>query len=296
MKKTEVENDFVTEKTYLCTAFRETHLRKHNFNLVSMAKQPRIEDLTKGNVWTMTESDINQMLQDGKKQEGFVDVEAHYMNIIRPVFDIVYLDRSDEVKVKQLEAEKFDIFSVPSEGENNAIAIRKHRIKKVTDLTLENIAHLLPEEVLSLIQQNLGTGWQGLPLALQDIIESAFYVDCAVMPAAAMHRKGGIIDRRKEDGYEVLEIERGSWIEGIFLKPKPKIEKVRFSSAIDDEVKRRNRNEEEEEDDEDEEELDELEDETTQDVDEEEDMGEESPSIEDIDVIDDVEIEDEENE
>lgn len=288
-------NNYFEEKTYLCTAFREMSSRKYNFNLVSMAKQLKIEDLTKGNVWTMTESDINQMLQDGKKQEGFADVEAHYMNIIRPVFDIVYLDRSDEEKVKQLEAEKYDIFSVPSEGENNAVAIRKHRIKKVTDLTLENVAHLLPEEVLALIQQNLGTGWQGLPLALQDIIESAFYVDCAVMPAAAMHRKGGIIERRKEDGYEVLEIERGSWIEGIFLKPKPKVEKVRFSSAIDDEVKRRNRSGEDEDDDDDE--LDDLEDDNVQDDDEDEEvMDEESPSIEDIDVIDEVEIEDEENE
>ena len=148
-----MRNNYFAEKMYLCTTFREMHLRKYNINLVSMAKQQRIEDLTKGNVWTMTESDINQMLQEGKKQEGFSDVETHYMNIIRPVFDIVYLDRSDEEKVKQLEAEKFDIFSVPSEGENNAIAIRKHRIKKVTDLTLENIAHLLPEEVLALIQQ-----------------------------------------------------------------------------------------------------------------------------------------------
>lgn len=290
-----MRNNYLVEKMYLCTAFREMSSRKYNINLVSMAKQLKIEDLTKGNVWTMTESDINQMLQEGKKQEGFADVEAHYMNIIRPVFDIVYLDRSDEEKVKQLEAEKYDIFSVPSEGENNAVAIRKHRIKKVTDLTLENVAHLLPEEVLSLIQQNLGTGWQGLPLALQDIIESAFYVDCAVMPAAAMHRKGGIIDRRKEDGYEVLEIERGSWIEGIFLKPKPKVEKVRFSSAIDDEVKRRNRSGEDEDDDDDE--LDDLEDDNVQDDDEDEEViDEESPSIEDIDVIDEVEIEDEENE
>ena len=263
-----------------------------------MAKHLRIDDLTKGNVWNMTESDINQMLQDGKKREGFADIEAHYMNIIRPVFASVDLDRSDEEKVQKLEAEKFDIFSVPSEGENNAIAIRKHQIKKVTDLTLENIAHLLPEEVLTLIQQNLGTGWQGLPLALQDIIESAFYVDCAIMPEAAMHRKGGIIDRRKEDGYEVLEIERGGWIEGIFLKPKPKIEKVRFSSAIDDEVKRRGHSDDEmdNEDDEDENDLEELEDEIQNEDEEDDVMDEESPSIEDIDEIDEVSIDDEENE
>ena len=265
-----------------------------------MAKHLKIEDLTKGNVWAMTESDINQMLQEGKKQEGFSDMEAHYMNIIRPVFDIVYLDRSDESKVKQLEAEKYDIFSVPSEGENNAIAIRKHRIKKVTDLTLENVAHLLPEEILTLIRENLGTGWQGLPLALQDIIESAFYVDCAVMPASAMHRTGGIIDRRKADGYEVLEIERGSWIEGIFLKQKPKIEKVRFSSAIDDEVKRRTKSEDDsdDEDDADDDDLEDLDDDNVgNDEDEEDDViEEETPRIEDIDAIDEVDIEDEDNE
>lgn len=282
--------------TNFAALFRKGHQQTTQFHTNQMAKHLKIEDLTKGNVWTMTESDINQMLQEGKKQEGFADLEAHYMNIIRPVFDIVYLDRSDEEKVAKLEAEKYDIFSVHSEGENNAIAIRKHQIRKVTDLTLENISHLLPGEVLALIQANLGTGWQGLPLALQDIIESAFYVDCAVMPASAMHRTGGIIDRRKADGYEVLEIERGGWVEGIFMKQKPKVEKVRFSSAIEDDVKRRNKGEEEEDDTEDE--LEELEEDTSSDEEEEEDeeiIDEEPQKIEDIDVIDDVELEDEEN-
>lgn len=266
-----------------------------------MAKHLKIEDLTKGNVWTMNESDINQMLQDGKKQEGFSDYEAHYMNIIRPVFDIVYFDRSDSGRVARLESDGYDIFSVPSEGENNAVAIRKHRIKKVSDLTLENVSHLLAEEVLALIQSNLGTGWEGLPLALQDIIESAFYVDHAVMPEAAMHRAGGIIDRRKADGYEVLEIERSGWIEAIFLKPKPKIEKVRFSSAIEDEIKRRGKQDDDEIDveDDDDEEIEDMDDDMTNDPDgddEEDNIEEENPSIEDLENIDDVDIEDEENE
>ena len=263
-----------------------------------MAKHLKIDQLTKGNVWTMTEADINAMLQDGKKQEGFADFEAHYMNIIRPVFDIEYLDRSDEARVAKLQAEKFDIFSAPNEGENNAIAIRKHQIRKITDLTLENAAHLLPGEVLALIQGNLGTGWQGLPLALQDIIESAFYVDSTIMPAASIHRKGGIIERRKADGYEVLEIERGSWVEAIFLKAKPKIEKVRFSSAIEDDVKHRNKDDEDDEDEIDDDELDEMDDDKSlSDDDDDDDMleDEESPKLEDIDDIDDVEIDDDDN-
>ncbi|MBQ1665348.1 MAG: hypothetical protein II061_04725, partial [Bacteroidaceae bacterium] len=142
-----------------------------------MAKHLKIDELTKGNIWTITETELNQMLIEGKKHEGWAENETHYMNIIRPVFDIVYLDRKDDAQVRRLENEHYDIFSTPNEGDFNAIAIRKHKINKITDLTLENIAHLLPEEVLALIERNLGTGWKGLSLAIQDIIESAFFVD-----------------------------------------------------------------------------------------------------------------------
>ena len=78
----------------------------------------------------------------------------------------------------------------------------------------------------------MGTGWKGLPLAIQDIIESNFFVDCSVLPATTMHRAGGIIDRRKEDGYEVLEIVRGTWIEAVFIKEKPKVERVKYNSGL----------------------------------------------------------------
>ena len=262
-----------------------------------MAKHLKIDDLTKGNIWTISETELNQMLIEGKKHEGWAENETHYMNIIRPVFDIVYLDRKDEVQVHRLENEHYDIFSTPNEGEFNAIAIRKRKINKITDLTLENIAHLLPEEVLALIERNLGTGWKGLPLAIQDIIESAFFVDCAELPEYAMHRAGGLIDRRKEDGYSVLEIPRGNWIEGIFIKPKPKVEKVRFSSQTDFGDSK---------DDEEDEELEDVDDDNDDDddsnidesLDDEEDDeimdDEENPSLEDIEVIDDIDVDSDE--
>lgn len=252
-----------------------------------MAKQLKLEDLTKGNIWSITETELNQMLLDGKKSEDYADNEVHYMNIIRPVFDIQYFNRTDEDKMKELEAQQYDIFSSPNEGEYNAIAIRKRRINHVDDLTLENIAHLLPEDVLALLEKNMGTGWQGLPLAIQDIIESAFYVDCAVLPEYAMHRAGGIIDRRKADGYEVLEVPRGNWIEAIFLKTKPKMEKPHFSSPnynYDED-----RDNEEDDDDDDDDEDEELDDRDDRDEDEDEDMemDEENPDIEEVDIIDD---------
>ena len=199
-------------------------------------KKITIDSLTKGNIWTLSEAELNRIIIDGKKRDDYDEYESHYMNIIRPVFDIQLLDREDEKKVAELEALHFEIFSYPNDGQNNAMAIRKRPIKKITDLTLENIYHLEASEVLELIENNLGTGWKGLPLSIQDIIESAFYVDCSVLPEYAMHRKGGIVDRRKDDGYDVLELVRGTWIEGIFIKAKPRVEKPKFetSSSLDE--------------------------------------------------------------
>lgn len=273
-----------------------------------------LDDLNKSNVWTITASELNQMIIDAKKKrEEYVENEKHYMNIIKTVFDILYLNREESAKIAQLEDAHYEVFSTSDEGTNNAIAIRKHPIKKVTDLTLENIQHLEAFEVLELISRNMGTGWKGLPLAIQDIIESAFFVDCTVMPAVTMHKAGGIIDRRKDDGYEVLEIMRGTWLEGIFMKPKPKVEKVHIDYSIDDaEDGRRKRRKkdadiddefddddvddeldeiEEEEEDMDDEELKRLDGEDDDELDDEE-LDENDIQIEDIDAIDDIDDED----
>lgn len=210
-----------------------------------------IDELNKSNIWTISESELSQMIIEAKKDDHFADYKKHYMNIIRNVFDIQYLNRDDERRVSQLEAMHYQIFSSPNEGENNAIAIRKHQVKKVTDLTLENITHLEPFEILELIKNNMGTGWKGLPLAIQDIIESAFFIDCSVLPTTTMHRAGGIIERRQADGYEVLEIARGTWTEGIFIKSKPKVEKQKHHFFEDDDPKSKKYNLNDDDDDED---------------------------------------------
>ncbi len=276
-----------------------------------------LDDLDKSNVWTVTPVELSQMIINAKKKkDDFSANEKHYLNIIKTVFDIQYLKRDDNDKVNQLENMGYEVYSTPDADGNNAIAIRKHPIKKVTDITLENIQHLETWEVLDLIAHNMGTGWKGLPLAIQDIIESAFFVDCTVMPELTMRKPGGIIDRRKDDGYEVLELDRGGWIEGIFMKPKPKVEKVHIDYSIDDEDdgRRRRRKHHEEEDIEDDfdenddEMLDEVEEEEEEDMnyeelkqldgeveeeEEEEELDENNIQIEDIDNIDDIPDEDE---
>ena len=232
-----------------------------------------LADLNKSNVWTVSPAELSQMIIDAKKKrDEFADLEKHFKNIVKTVFDIQYLKREDSALVNKLESQGFDVFSTPDENGNNAIAIRKHPIKKVTDLTLENIQHLEATEVLQLIQNNMGTGWKGLALSIQDIIEQAFFVDCTVMPEKTMHKPGGIVDRRKEDGYEVLEIVRGTWIEGVFMKPKPKVEKVHIDYSIDDEEDSRRKRQRTGDEDEDFDEYDDLpmEEEEDEDLDDEE--------------------------
>lgn len=264
-------------------------------------------DLNKSNVWTITCEELSQMIIDAKKdREEFAENEKHYMNIIKVVFDIQYLRREDSAKINQLESNHYQVFSTSDEGANNAIAIRKHPIKRVTDLTLENIQHMDTLEVLELISNNMGNGWKGLSLSVQDVIESAFFVDCTTMPAVTMRKVGGIIDKRKEDGYEVLEIERGIWLEAIFMKPKPKVEKVHIDYSIDDsEDGRRKRrksrgdddmdemyDEDVEEEDMDEEELKKLDGDMDDEI-EDDELDESNIQLEDIDAIEDVEDDDE---
>lgn len=247
-----------------------------------------IDELNKSNIWTLCESELSRLLIEAKKDEFYKEMETHYMNIIRTVFDIQFLNRNDEERLKKLEAQHFEMFQWPSEGDNNAIAIRKRPIKKVTDLTLENIQHLEPSEVLELLRNNMGTGWKGLALSIQDIIESAFFVDCSVLPEATMHRAGGLIDRRKEDGYEVLELERGGWIEAVFIKSKPKVEKVKMDFSVKDD----DENESEDIDDDDNEEP--MTAEISEVEDEDDEINEENAEIEDIEAIEDVEDEEDE--
>lgn len=258
-----------------------------------------LDDLTKGNIWSVTENELATMLIEGKKEEDYQEMESHYMNIIRTVFDTHFFDRKNEALTKRFEQQNYGIYSYPSEveGDINAIAIRKRPIRKIADLTLENVQHIEATEVLELIRNNMGTGWKGLSLSIQDIIESAFFVDYTALPESTMHRAGGILERRKADGYEALEIVRGAWIEAIFLKPKPKVEKIKIDYSIrddeDDEKDFDDYSDSADDQDDDDDYADEPEDETPNNDDDfaDDDVQDESddPEIENIEDIEDIE-------
>jgi hypothetical protein len=102
---------------------------------------------------------------------------------------------------------------------------------RVTDLTYENIRHITAEKLLEVIDRNFGGGWDSLSQSIQDIILSGFDISTTTLPKDRLHKKGGMYDKKVEDGFDVMEIEKGGWVEAIFAKLKPEQErpKMKFS-------------------------------------------------------------------
>ena len=99
---------------------------------------------------------------------------------------------------------------------------------RVTDLTYENIRHISAAKLLEVIDRNFGGGWDSLSQSIQDIIQSGFDISTTTLPADRLHKKGGMYEKKVNDGFEVLEIAKGTWVEAIFAKEKPEVEKPRM--------------------------------------------------------------------
>lgn len=115
-------------------------------------------------------------------------------------------------------------------------AIKKRPILRVTDLTYENIRHISAAKLMEVLERNFGGGWDSLPQSIQDIIQSGFEISTTTLPKDRLHKAGGLYEKKVNDGFEVLEIPKGSWTEAIFAKEKPMVEKVRMRFDDDDEL------------------------------------------------------------
>ena len=107
---------------------------------------------------------------------------------------------------------------------------------RVTDLTYENIRHITAAKLIEVLDRNFGGGWESLSQSIQDIIESGFDISTTTLPKDRLHKKGGMYEKKVADGYEVLEVEKGSWVEAIFAKVKPEAikPKMKFDEHLSD--------------------------------------------------------------
>lgn len=184
-------------------------------------------DLNASNVWGVDGQELLELWLKDIKEEGFSGSEEKVLNVIRLAFDVHHFDPKDEREVVKYNNGEYAVLP-SSDKRKGSVAIRKKVIRQITDLSYENIKHITASMLLSLIERNFGGGWDSISLAIKDIIESAFDISTTTLPASRLHIKGGTLEKKVSDGYDVLEITKGTWTEAIFAKKREPMEKLRF--------------------------------------------------------------------
>ena len=197
-----------------------------------------LKTLTKSNVWDVQENDIFRMWEGADKDADVKENVRHFVDIIRSAFMIEEVTTDSQFVKTKYEKQGYKVGQVRLD-ENKVVvwAIKKRPIMRVTDLTYENIRHISAAKLIEVLDRNFGGGWDSLSQSIQDIIESGFDISTTTLPKDRLHKKGGLYEKKLEDGFEVLEVAKGTWVEAIFAKAKPEKEKLRmkFSSSSDDE-------------------------------------------------------------
>ena len=188
-----------------------------------------IKAVTKSSVWDIQENDVFRMWEAATKDAEVKENVNHYLDIFKSAFlieeikeDVMLVKKSYEKRGYKVTQIKFD------ENMKFAWAIKKRPIMRVTDLTYENIRHISAAKLIEVLDRNFGGGWDSLSQSIQDIILSGFDISTTTLPKDRLHKKGGMYEKKVEDGFEVLEVEKGGWVEAIFAKLKPEQEKIRM--------------------------------------------------------------------
>ena len=200
------------------------------------SKTLTLKTLNKSNVWDIQENDIFRMVESAQKDADLKDNMRHYFDIIKSAFDIEEVKIDKPEVIKKYEARGFKVAQIKTDdNEKVKWAIKKHPITRVTDLTYENIGHISAAKLIEVLDRNFGGGWDSLSQSIQDIIQHGFDISTTTLPSDRLHKKGGMYEKKVADGYEVLEIQKGSWTEAIFAKEKPKVERQRTKFEVNDE-------------------------------------------------------------
>ena len=191
--------------------------------------------LNKSNVWDIQENDVYRMWEAAEKEADLKDNVRRYTDIIRSAFEIEEIKSDNPIVISKYEERGFKIGYVKvDESTKMKWAIKKRPIMRVTDLTYENIRHISATKLLEVIDRNFGGGWDSLSQSIQDIIESGFDISTTTLPKDRLKKVGAMYDKKTKDGFEVLEIPKGNWVEAIFAKEKPEFEKPKTKFEAED--------------------------------------------------------------
>ena len=194
-----------------------------------------LKTINKSNVWDIQENDVFRLWEAAEKDADLKDNMRHYIDILKSAFDIEEITVDKPEVIKKYEARGFKVGPVRiDENTKMKWGVKKHPILRVTDLTYENIHHISAAKLMEVIDRNFGGGWDSLSQSIQDIIQSGFDISTTTLPQDRLHKPGGMYEKKVEDGFEVLEIPKGTWVEAIFAKEKPKVERPKSFYGIED--------------------------------------------------------------
>ena len=195
-----------------------------------------IKSVTKSSVWDIQENDVIRMWEAACKDAEVKENVKHYLQIFKSAFFIEDLHDDSAPVRKSYEARGYKVVVIKFDDSMKFIwAIKKRPISRVTDLTYENIRHITAAQLLEVIDRNFGGGWDSLSQSVQDVIQSGFDISTTTLPKDRLHKKGGMYEKKVEDGFEVLEVAKGGWVEAIFAKLKPEEVKLRMQIKNGDE-------------------------------------------------------------
>ena len=188
-------------------------------------KLESILDLNSNNIWDLDEFAIAEAWERERGEEDFSISELKLLNTIRLAFEVVHYNPEDEREAQKYENGGWAKLTHCHE-EKGCVAIRRKAIERITDLSYENIRHISTAMLLELIDRNFGGGWDAIALAIRDIIETGFEISTTQLPASRIHAPGGTVEKKMAQGFDVLEIPKGTWVEAIFAKKKDPVEKI----------------------------------------------------------------------
>lgn len=198
-------------------------------------KSLTLRTLTKSNIWDIQENDVFRLLETAERESDLKENMRHYVDIVKSAFDIEEVKIDKPEVIAKFEERGFKVgFVRLDDSAKIKWAIKKKPILRVTDLTYENIRHISATKLLEVLDRNFGSGWEGVPQSIQDIIERGFDISTTTLPKDRLHKPGGMYEKKIKDGYEVLEVEKGTWVEAIFAKEKPEVQTIKEVSDDDD--------------------------------------------------------------
>lgn len=198
-------------------------------------KSLTLRTLTKSNIWDIQENDVFRLLDTAERESDLKENMRHYVDIVKSAFDIEEVKIDKPEVIAKFEERGFKVgFVRLDDSAKIKWAIKKKTILRVTDLTYENIRHISATKLLEVLDRNFGSGWEGVPQSIQDIIERGFDISTTTLPKDRLHKPGGMYEKKIKDGYEVLEVEKGTWVEAIFAKEKPEVQTIKEVSDDDD--------------------------------------------------------------